>query len=204
MTILLIGGPSHAGKSTLSAHLAKRLGWTFRSTDTLARHPGRPWPVGDAPVKPHVAEHYLTLTPAELIASVMAHYRGTVWPLAKAVISEAAGAGEGLVLEGSALWPADVAGLDLPDIKALWLTADPDLVRRRILAESAHATADAAGRRMIESFLQRAIDFDALVRADAARLGLPVLRVGADVGVLGAQCLALLGLLERGGSDPKL
>lgn len=194
MTILLIGGPSHAGKSTLGARLAERLGWTYRPTDTLARHPGRPWPMGDAPVKPHVAEHYLTLSPDDLIDSVMAHYRRTVWPLAEALIREAVSRGESLVLEGSALWPADVAGLDLPQVAGVWLTADPDLIRRRILAESGHATADAQGRRMIESFLQRAVDFDALVRADAERLGLPVVVVGADVDRLADECLARLNL----------
>ena len=41
--ILLIGGTSHVGKSTLAQLLALKLGWNYRSTDKLARHPGRPW-----------------------------------------------------------------------------------------------------------------------------------------------------------------
>ncbi len=41
--VILIGGSSHAGKSTLGQAIAAKLGWSYRSTDKLARHPGRPW-----------------------------------------------------------------------------------------------------------------------------------------------------------------
>ena len=40
--VLLIGGPSHTGKSTLAETLAAELGWNHVSTDSMARHPGRP------------------------------------------------------------------------------------------------------------------------------------------------------------------
>lgn len=41
--VILIGGSSHAGKSTLAQALAAELGWSYGSTDKRARHPGRPW-----------------------------------------------------------------------------------------------------------------------------------------------------------------
>lgn len=177
MTILLIGGSSHAGKSTLAARLAQARGCACRSTDKLARHPGRPWrPVGEE-VPPHVVEHFGTLSTDELIASVMDHYRKTVWPLAKAVIRDHVQRGEDLVLEGSALWPADVAALGLAQVSAIWLTAEPDLFRRRMLMESGHADRDATGRRLIETFLDRTLAFDALLMAEVGRLGLRLLEV---------------------------
>ncbi len=37
--VILIGGASHAGKSTLAGRLAEQLGWTSRSTDCLANIP---------------------------------------------------------------------------------------------------------------------------------------------------------------------
>ena len=40
--LILIGGTSHTGKSTLARQLAEELGWNYLSTDQLARHPGRP------------------------------------------------------------------------------------------------------------------------------------------------------------------
>ena len=43
VNVVLIGGSSHAGKSTVSESLAATLGWEHLSTDRQAAHPGRPW-----------------------------------------------------------------------------------------------------------------------------------------------------------------
>ena len=43
LKVILIGGSSHVGKSTVSESLAETLGWSHLSTDRLAAHPGRPW-----------------------------------------------------------------------------------------------------------------------------------------------------------------
>ena len=61
--VILIGGSSHAGKSPLGLSLAAKFGWSYRSTDKLARHPGRPWVSANKKAIPeHVAEHYGTLS----------------------------------------------------------------------------------------------------------------------------------------------
>src|SRR5690606_41921201 len=67
--VLLIGGTSHAGKSSAARAVGDRLGFECRTTDRLARHPGRPWrtPVWEVP--PHVAEHYRALAVDARIAS---------------------------------------------------------------------------------------------------------------------------------------
>jgi 2-phosphoglycerate kinase len=41
--VVLIGGTSNVGKSTVAQAVAERLGFEYLSTDELARHPGRPW-----------------------------------------------------------------------------------------------------------------------------------------------------------------
>ena len=41
LRVILIGGSSHVGKSTLAQSLASKLGWRYISTDSLARHPGQ-------------------------------------------------------------------------------------------------------------------------------------------------------------------
>ena len=75
LRVILIGGPSHGGKSTLAQALSARLGWQYMSTDRLARYPGRPW----GELRPHVAEHYLSLSPDQLIEDVIRHY-ASMWP----------------------------------------------------------------------------------------------------------------------------
>lgn len=76
--LLLIGGASHVGKSTLAQSLASHLKWNCYSTDKLARHPGRPWQEGNKEIPQHVARYYEQLSADELIQDVLYHYRKTV------------------------------------------------------------------------------------------------------------------------------
>ena len=170
MRVVLIGGTSNAGKSTVAGEVAARLGFACRSTDLLARHPGRPWRTAEREVPPHVAEHYATLPVDELIASVLAHYE-RLWPRVEELVRTA----DGLVLEGSALWPARVATLDAP---AVWLTADATVLRDRIHTAGDHAGATADERALVDKFLARTLRYQELVLADVTRLGLPSVDVG--------------------------
>ena len=107
--VILIGGSSHTGKSTLSRSLAAKLGWSYRSTDKLARHPGRPWVGANGNAIPeYVAEHYRSRSVDALFFNVLSHYRENVFPQVEAIVHLST---ECLILEGSALWPEFVANL---------------------------------------------------------------------------------------------
>ena len=194
--VLLIGGTSHVGKSTLAQSLASTLGWRYLSTDSLARHPGRPWKTRPETVPPHVAEHYLTLSVDELIADVLRHYRDNVWPIVEAfvrlhVIDPTQ---SGLVMEGSALWPESVVSLDQDTIAAVWLTASDDLLTTRIHDASRYAEKTGNERRMVSKFVQRTLAYNALMIAATNRLGLPSidLETTSSLQDLADRCLALL------------
>lgn len=194
--VVLIGGTSHAGKSSLARALAERLGFKALSTDQLARHPGRPWRRGE-PVPPHVVEHYSTLAPDALIQSVMRHYDGMWSMVRELILARAAEAGaRGLVLEGSALLPWRVAALEPAGVAALWLTADEALLETRMQAESRYAEADAEGRALIDAFLERTRRYQRLTIEAVARLGLPRLEVhaGEPIDVVAERALRLIGL----------
>ncbi|WP_234358751.1 hypothetical protein [Streptomyces sp. NRRL B-24085] len=180
--VVMIGGTSHTGKSTVAEAVAGRLGFEHRSTDLLARHPGRPWRTPEREVPPHVAEHYATLGVDELIASVLAHYE-RLWPRIEELVRAHAGAGPGLVLEGSALWPERVAALDVPGTAAVWLTAGEDVVRARIRAGGRYGEASEAERALMDTFLARSVRFQELVVAAVDRLGLPRVDVGDGMSV---------------------
>lgn len=172
--VVLIGGTSHAGKSTVGQVVADRVGFEYRSTDRLARHPGRPWRTPDWDVPAHVAEHYSTLTVDELIASVLEHYE-RLWPRIQELITQyAAGqrAGAGLVLEGSALWPDRVARLTVPHTAAVWLTAEDSVVRARMYEGSRYEEAAAEEQHLIEKFLARTVRYQALMQQAVDSLGL--------------------------------
>ena len=153
---ILIGGSSNSGKSTLAAALATKLGWRYISTDSLARHPGRPWKTKPETVTDHVAEHYLSLAVDELITDVLRHYR-SMWPNIEALITTHAmdATTERLVLEGSALWPESVATLKLDQVAAIWLTASNELFQERIYQASRFDEATDREKMMVQKFLAR-------------------------------------------------
>lgn len=183
----MIGGTSHTGKSTVAEAVADRLGFGHRSTDLLARHPGRPWRTPEREMPPHVAEHYGTLAVDELIDSVLAHYE-RLWPRIEDLIAEHAEdsghtTGPGLVLEGSALWPERVAALDVPHTAAVWLTADEAVVRARIRAGGRYDEATGQERFLMDKFLARSVRYQSLMTAAVDRLGLARVDVGTDMSV---------------------
>ena len=173
--VILISGSSHVGKSTLGRSLAAKLGWHYLSTDTLARHPGRPWVSTKVKTIPeHVVQHYQTLSVEALFLDVLDHYQNNVLPQVKAIVdahtfdlSRAC-----LVLEGSALWPKFVANLvDKNTVKAIWLTASEEFFRSRILAQSNFDNVSKDQQYLIQKFLARTILYDQCMRDEVERLG---------------------------------
>ncbi len=181
LRVILIGGSSHAGKSSTARALALKLGWGCASTDYLARHPGRPWKTKQRDIPPHVSEHYSTLSVDELFTDVLQHYQ-RLWPVTSALIAAHATdpAAERLVLEGSALWPEFVASLNLENVKAVWLTASDELFQKRMYAESQYKQASAQERLLIQKFLARTILYNRKMMAVIQRLGLISIAVTAQ------------------------
>ncbi|MFJ3670627.1 hypothetical protein ACIPSE_29635 [Streptomyces sp. NPDC090106] len=165
---LLIGGTSHCGRSSAARTVAGRLGWEHRSTDLLARHPGRPWPIPDRKVPPHVAEHYRTLTVDESTGSVLDHHTRLRPRVVELIAERVREDGPGLVLEGSALRPGNVAALSVPHTRAVWLTADEETLEAR-MRESAR---DAENRALVDEFLARSLRHQRLTVASVDALGL--------------------------------
>ncbi|WP_328327674.1 MULTISPECIES: hypothetical protein [unclassified Streptomyces] len=172
--VVLIGGTSNVGKSTVGRAVAERLGFAYLSTDGLARHPGRPWRTPEREVPDHVAEHYRSLTVDQLVSSVTEHYE-RLWPRIRELITEyAAGDGPeaGLVLEGSALLPARVAGLTVPRTAAMWLTASEAVIRGRVREAGNYREAADGERLLMDKFLARTLRYQELIREDVDRLAL--------------------------------
>ena len=197
LSVILIGGSSHAGKSTVAESLAAKLGWSYLSTDRLAAHPGRPWrrTPGDK-VMDIVAEHYLSLTVDELMEDVLRHYRDNVWPKVEEIVASRLDdtTTTGLVLEGSALWPEFATDLNFDRVAALWLTAAEETFRQRIYTNSRYSTKSGRDRRMIDKFLQRTVAYDARMVEVVRRRGFKLVDVmGSNATDLAERCLLALG-----------
>ncbi|UXY23853.1 hypothetical protein N8I84_38015 [Streptomyces cynarae] len=202
MRVMLIGGTSNVGKSTVARELADRLGFAYRSTDGLARHPGRPWRTPEREVPAHVTEHYAALTVEELTRSVLGHYQ-RLRPRVEELIAAHAdedGTGSGLVLEGSALLPDHVARLPGSGTGAVWLTADVSVVRARVYAAGQYDAATPSERLVMDKFVARSERFQSIVLDAVDRLGLTRLDVGdgRPVGEVADAVLDAVDVRERG------
>jgi len=159
--IILIGGSSHSGKSTVAKIMAEKLDWSFLSTDSLARHPGRPWRPNPKDIPKHVVEHYSLLSVDELFEDVLRHYRG-VWSTVKMIISLYVSDPpyDRLIIEGSALWPEFVAAHTDQNIQSIWFTAEKGQFQERIYRESNFDRVSISEKYLIEKFLKRTLLFN--------------------------------------------
>ena len=193
--VVLIGGSSHVGKSTVSESLATELGWTHLSTDSLARHPGRPWAPAHQKVTDNVADHYLNLSVDELVEDVLRHYRVNVWPEVEAIVASHLNdpSMAGIVAEGSALWPEFTTSLDFNKVSAIWLTASEIVFRQRIYTESMYSSKSSRERMMIDKFLERTLAYNERMVDAVNRLGFTLVDVRhSNVTELTERCLSIL------------
>jgi shikimate kinase len=169
--VLLIGGTSHVGKSTLAQALAAELGGEHVSTDSLARHPGRPWATSSGPFPEHLRTYYLSLSVDQLTAEQLRHYQ-RLWPRIEAMAAARAADTDArrLILEGSGVLPQHAAALK--NAAAVWLTASPDVLRDRIYSASRLDELAPEEKAIVEKFLGRTKQYDQLVLSAVTSLGL--------------------------------
>ncbi|MFK0273314.1 AAA family ATPase [Ensifer sp. NPDC090286] len=149
---ILIGGTSHVGKSTLAGTLARSLGRELISTDALGRHPGRPWPS----LRPEVAEYYASLTDETIHWFLKVHHEN-MWPRIRQIVDSHRERGQPFVLEGAALRPEYVATLEPGSIIALFLHANDEFLRRRMIDEARRDEAYDEKAAIIEKFIERSL-----------------------------------------------
>lgn len=195
--VILIGGSSHVGKSTLGKFLAAKLSWNYLATDSLARHPGRPWASINGTVKDHVVEHYRTLSVESLLNDVLSHYRINVLSQVKILIQSHTSdlSTECLIIEGSALYPSFVADLvNQNSVRAIWLIGGDRTIQTRIFSESNFERVDKDKQHLIQKFLDRTILYNSRMQEEVKRLGLIDIDVesAATVDRLADRCLKLM------------
>ncbi|MGO4683540.1 hypothetical protein [Hyphomicrobium sp. 2TAF46] len=166
-SVVLIFGTSHVGKSTLAGRITEATSWPLVSTDSLARHPGRPWPQ----VKEPVAEYYSSLSDETIYWFLRAHHEN-MWPALRQKIVEACHAGQGLIVEGTALRPEYIAELDRQKVLTIGLYADRDFLRERMEAASGYSQGDDRTKLLIDKFIARSLRDDMEIVRAADRFGL--------------------------------
>lgn len=182
--VVLIGGPPMVGKTTVSRTLSVRLGWSALSTDDIGRsiravttpeshpdlHPMRGF---------DYQEYYTSRSTEELISEADRHHRAA-WPAVAAVIKSHARWAGPLIIEGWALMPEAVAGLDLPGVASLWLVAEGGVLEDRVRREESFWRGAYDEELMVRRYLARSAWHNQRIRHDATRLGLTLIPVEAS------------------------
>ena len=198
--VILIGGSSHSGKSTLAKALFEKLGAKCISTDSLARHPGRPWKEHPDLIPAHVREHYTALSVDALLVDVLSHYRN-LWPTVRSIVEShlASPSLEVLIIEGSALLPALVSTLAYDEVVSVWLTGSDDFFREKIHQSSQYQSADVPEQQLIDKFISRTIQYNYQMMESIYLLNLPYLNVTQfnNLDDLLHKCLKMINLPAR-------
>jgi 2-phosphoglycerate kinase len=148
---LLVLGTSHVGKSTCANALAGMLDCPVVSTDSLGRHPGRPW----TGVPDPVLEFYSGLSIDAVHWFLRVHHQN-MRPVIQAVIAEIR-PGEGFILEGAAIRPEYLEGWGITPGSAVCLHARADVLRSRILKSSDYPSQSPAVKAATDAFIQRSL-----------------------------------------------
>ncbi|WP_421398742.1 hypothetical protein [Agrobacterium fabrum] len=172
LSTILIAGTSHVGKSTLAGLLSTRLGWQAISTDSLARHPGRPWPGIPAPV-----EEYYTALSAETIHWFLKVHHQNIWPLIRPMIDSSSHSGNPAIFEGAALRPEFISPLLGSTVAGLLLHAGNDFLLERMRSHARYEDAMAGQRRIMDAFIERSLRENTEMLASAREHHLPIVDV---------------------------
>lgn len=172
LSTILIAGTSHVGKSTLAGLLSEKLGCEAISTDSLARHPGRPWPGIPAPVE----EYYAELS-AETIHWFLKVHHQNIWPLIRSMIGSGTNTGNPTIFEGAALRPELISPLLGNTVAGVFLHAGSGFLLKRMRSHAQYDDATASQRRIIDAFIERSLRENTEMLASAQQHHVPVVDV---------------------------
>ncbi|MNK36112.1 hypothetical protein D3C87_546540 [compost metagenome] len=172
LSTILIAGTSHVGKSTLAGLLSERLRCEAISTDSLARHPGRPWPGIPAPVE----EYYSQLSPETIHWFLKIHHQN-IWPLIRTMIDSRSGTGAPAIFEGAALRPELISPLLGSTVAGVFLHAGNDFLLERMRSHAQYEDATADRRRIMDAFIERSLRENTDMLASAQEHHVPVVDV---------------------------
>ncbi len=168
--VILVGGTSHVGKSTVAEALAQARTATLISTDGLSRHPGRPWRATEVVPEDVMAYYSQAQDDADrqrfFLDDVWRHYTRRVWPIVAAIMACRLDNpyDRPTVIEGSAIVPV----IEPADgMRVYYLTLDDEVIVERIRADSRYADHEPPERLVIDTFSRRTLDFQARVTNEA-------------------------------------
>jgi len=177
--VIVIGGAPGAGKSTLGAALAERLGRLsvsmddiYVATQAITTPESHPWLHCMRRVPSHV--YFTESTTDQLIADAAAQHAALL-PAILAVIRFHIVNGPPIVMDGWFITPADLHALASPAVHGVWLVTTDQVLLERERKGASFYSKSSDPERMLTNFLARSLWHNNRLRKFAADLGHPVL-----------------------------
>jgi 2-phosphoglycerate kinase len=187
--VIYLGGAPMLGKTTAARILACRLGYSSISTDDIGVAIGAMTKT-DRPETDY-REYYIVNSLEELIRDINAGHERK-WPAARAVIQRHEAWDHPLVIEGYALRPSYIHSLT-GDVSGVFLLADEALIEKRVRS-SGFSEGASNVELVIQRYCARSFWYNAMLREEAARLGLNALEIaeGMRPEEIAGECLRTL------------
>jgi len=151
--VILIGGSPRVGKSTAAALLASKLIRPCVSTDDIGEALQSMLDIGPIKGYPY-PDYYALRTPQQLVDDIVAYHK-KVEPAIARLVEVHSNWGSPLVMEGWALYPEFVCGIENEQVFSVWLIAEPGLFESRMRANSSFLDNAAQPEKVIEGYLYR-------------------------------------------------
>jgi 2-phosphoglycerate kinase len=200
-TVILIGGASGAGKTTLASALASRLGSDSMSADDLFiaaktfttphTHPGM-----HVMNVPNYIDYFTNSTVDKLTADATEQHQA-FWPVIERVIRFRLLEHRPIVIDGWFFRPKWISELNLDNVRSFWLVADSQVLEKR---EREQGTWERSSNpeQMIQNHLGRSYWYNDLIRRQAEELGSEILHQDGTVSV-DSLCDTIVDRLEQEG-----
>lgn len=181
--VVVIGGPSMVGKSSVARAIASQLGYGCISTDDIGLAI-KSVTTSDTHPRAHAMDgidlfdYYQSHSSHEMLEEGM-RFHDEIWPGIEASIRAHASCSFPIVYEGWAMWPERVGKLlsEHDNVDAIWLTASDDLLSERVRATNRPYQTDSDKKLMVEKYLPRNIKYNRLMLDAVKQLGLRYIEV---------------------------
>lgn len=153
--VMLIGGSSRTGKSTIAAYLSLKTGHACISTDDIGAIVQTITGI-DSLAGLNYLDYYTGAAKNQLIEDMQAYHCALLAPI-NTLIQRHAANDAPLIIEGYALYPKDVSELPGDQVGRVWLVADQKLLKRRVLENRAFFRKAGDKRKVAENYLYRSL-----------------------------------------------
>lgn len=153
--VLLIGGSPIIGKSVSAYNLARRTGYNCICTDdigAIVQTVTKCDPLDGLDYH----DYYTRASKRKLVDDLRQQHAAVIGPI-NSLIQRHSATGNPIILEGYALYPKEITPWPEELVGRIWLVADKNLLKNRLLSDKAFYRNAADKRKFIENYLFRSL-----------------------------------------------